>query len=238
MYKNIDLLINVKESWKKLFDIYNKKFEKNSLSNIFNNLKEIENNLKENNCEIFPKTNNLFRCFNYFEVNETKIVILGQDPYHAPNQAIGLCFGILNNTKIPPSLKNIIKELKKDLNIDLQDSTLEEWAKQKILLLNSSLTVEQGKPNSHVNLWSDFTTYLIDELNNCDHNIIFVAWGAFAYDKLKNINLNKHSLLVSSHPSPLSVMRPYKEFSSFNDSKPFSKINEILKNNNQKIIKW
>lgn len=237
MYNNIDLLVNVKDSWKKLFNDYNKIFKNKSLNNILLKLKEIENNSNEKN-KIFPKFNNLFRCFEYFEVTETKIVIIGQDPYHGPNQAIGLCFGINNNVPVPPSLRNIIKELKNDLNIDLNDISLEKWAKQHILLLNASLSVEQGKANSHVNLWNDFTKYIIDELNNCNHKIIFIAWGAFAYEKLKNINLEKHNLLVSSHPSPLSVYKRFKDFPAFENSRPFSKINNILNENDKKIIIW
>lgn len=237
MYNNNDLLINVKDSWKKLFNEYNKNFKKNSLNNILIKLEEIVNNSNETNIIFFPKPSNIFRCFSYFELNETKIVILGQDPYHGPNQATGLCFGIEKVASVPPSLRNIIKELKNDLNIDLNDTTLEKWAKQNILLLNSSLSVLQGKPNSHVSLWNDFTKYIINELNKCEH-IIFVAWGAFAYDKFKNINLEKHDLLVSSHPSPLSVYKQFKEFPAFTNSKPFSKINQILEENNKKIIIW
>ena len=238
MYNKIDLLINIKDSWKIIFEKYNKEFEKNSLTNILNKLQEIENNSNEKNINIFPKPSNIFRCFNYFELHKTKIVILGQDPYHGQNQATGLCFGIEKDASVPPSLRNIIKELKNDLNIDLKDISLEDWAKQNILLLNTSLTVLKGKPNTHVNLWNDFTKYIIDELDKCEHSIIFITWGAFAYNKLKNINLNKHKLIVSSHPSPLSVYKKYKDFPAFTGSKPFSKINEILKNNNQTIIEW
>ena len=237
MHNNIDLLVNIRDSWKKIFNDYNKIFENKSLNNILIKLQEIENNSNEKNI-IFPKFNNIFRCFSYFELNETKIVILGQDPYHGPNQATGLCFGINDNVPVPPSLRNIIKELKNDLNIDLTDNSLEKWAKQSILLLNSSLSVYKGKPNSHVNLWNDFTKFIIHELNNLEHSLIFVAWGAFAHDKFKNIDLNKHKLIVSSHPSPLSVYKNYKEFPSFNNSRPFSKINKILEENDKKIIIW
>lgn len=237
MHNNIDLLVNIKDSWKKIFNDYNKIFEDKSLNNILIKLQEIENNSNEKN-KIFPKFNNIFRCFSYFELNETKIVILGQDPYHGPNQATGLCFGINMDVPVPPSLRNIIKELKNDLNIDLTDNSLEKWAKQSILLLNSSLSVYKGKPNSHINLWNDFTKFIIHELNNLEHSLIFVAWGAFAHDKFKNIDLNKHKLIVSSHPSPLSVYKNYKEFPSFNNSRPFSKINKILEENDKKIIIW
>ena len=168
-----------------------------------------------------------------FELEDTKVVIIGQDPYHGVNQATGLCFGINNNTKIPPSLKNIAKELKNDLNIELKDYTLEYWAKQGILLLNSSLTVTKGKPGSHIQKWNKFTSFIIDELNKLNTSIIFVAWGSFAHNKLKDINLEKHKLLVSSHPSPLSVYKQYKSYPAFNGSKPFSKINNLLLENNK-----
>ena len=234
----------IKKEWLTKFEIYNNNNNNNNNENksiykileIINNQKDF---YKENNLDltIFPKLENIFKCFTYFEPNNIKVVLLGQDPYHGPNQATGLCFGI-NNNNIPPSLKNIAKELKNDLNLILKDYTLENWAKQGILLLNSSLSVIQSKPGSQMKLWNHFTDFIIHELNNCEHNIIFVAWGAFAHNKLKNINLNKHSIIVSSHPSPLSVFKPYKNFPAFNNSKPFSKINEILKKNNQKIINW
>jgi uracil-DNA glycosylase len=205
--------------------------------NSINNIDEILQFIKDQKLSIYPKNESIFRCFNYFDLNETKVVILGQDPYHGPNQATGLCFGVNNNCKpIPPSLKNIAKELKSDLNIDLSDWTLENWAKQGVLLLNSALTVTQGKPGSHMKIWSNFTKSIIDFLNKQEKSIIFVAWGAFAHNKLQNID-KKHKLIVSSHPSPLSVYKKYKNFPPFSGSKPFSKINEILKEEN-KHINW
>ena len=230
----------INKEWLIKFETYNNNNENKSISKILeiiNNQKEF---YKENNIDltIFPKVENIFKCFTYFEPNNTKVVLLGQDPYHGPNQATGLCFGINNNVQVPPSLRNIAKELKSDLNIELNDYSLETWAKQGILMLNASLTVVQGKPGSHMSLWSNFTDYIVETLNNLDNSIIFVAWGAFAYNKLKNIDLNKHSLIVSSHPSPLSVYKKFKTFPSFNSSKPFSKINKILEKNNKQIIKW
>ena len=221
-----------KDSGKTLFTKYNNNYdEEKSLNNILDSLKNIEYN-------IYPKAENIFKCFEYFETNETKIVILGQDPYHRPNQAIGLCFGINENVVIPPSLKNIIKELKNDLNISLTNNSLENWAQQKILMLNASLTVIQGKPNSQATLWFDFTNFIIEELNKNEEPIIFVAWGAFAHNKLKNIDTSKHSLIVSSHPSPLSVYKKYKTFPAFQNSKPFSQINEILQKNKETLINF
>ena len=198
------------------------------------NVHIILNELTNNN--IFPKYNDIFKCFNYFDIKETRVVILGQDPYHSPNQATGLCFGV--NHKPPPSLKNIEKELLNDLNIKLSDYSLEKWAKQGILLLNSALTVIEGKPSSHIKLWNDFTNHIIEKLNEQENSIIFVAWGAFAHNKLINIDTQKHYLLVSSHPSPLSVYKKYKTYPAFYGSKPFSKINNILIENNKSIINW
>ena len=198
---------------------------------------DIENKYIKEKCNnkltIYPKFNNIFKCFNYFDIHSTKIVILGQDPYHGPNQATGLCFGV-ENKKIPPSLRNIGKLLKSDLKCELEDYTLEKWAKQGVLLLNTALTVLHKSPCSHIKWWSPFTGKIIEYLNDECEGIIFVAWGAFAYKKLAKVNTQKHHLLVSSHPSPLSYSRTYGKFPSFKDSKVFSKINALL----DKPIDW
>ena len=229
----------VNNKWLNKFNIYNNTNENKSIYKILETINNQKDFYKEQNLNltIFPKVENIFKCFTYFEPNNTKIVLLGQDPYHGPNQATGLCFGV-NNNNIPPSLRNIAKELKNDLDLELKDYSLENWAKQGILLLNASLSVIQSKPSSQMKLWNHFTDFIINELNNCEHAIIFVAWGAFAHNKLKNINLNKHNIIISSHPSPLSVFKQYKNYPAFSGSKPFSKINEILKKNNEKIINW
>ncbi len=231
-------LLTVSKSWKKMFINYESKDKKIDI--ILNKLDELEKiyNDCSLNILIFPKKEYIFKCFNYFESNETKVVILGQDPYHGPNKAIGLCFGISKDCKVPPSLKNIAKELKEDLNIQLKDFSLENWAKQGILMLNASLSVIQGKPASQMNLWLDFTNFIIAELNKNTEPIIFVAWGAFAHNQLKNVNVDKHHLIVSSHPSPLSAYKKYKEFPAFMGSKPFSKINLILEKNKKISIDW
>jgi len=220
---------SINKSWVPIFEKYNISDILNKINNL--NQEYIDNKL---NIEIFPKEENIFKCFQYFDISETKIVILGQDPYHGPNQATGLCFG--TNAKPPPSLKNIAAELKSDTRISLQDYSLESWAKQGVLLLNASLSVIQGKPSSQMKLWSKFTDLIIHELNNSSNPIIFVAWGAFAHKKLINIDTNKHHIIVSSHPSPLSLFKKYKTYPPFFQSKPFSKINNLLKQNNQQII--
>ena len=122
---------------------------------------------------------------------DIKVVIIGQDPYHGKDQATGLAFGINPGNKLPPSLKNIERELLQDLNIKLQDTTLEKWADQGVLLINTSLSVLQSTPGSHIKYWKDFTQYIIDSINSLD-SVIFVAWGAHAYNRLKNIDREKH----------------------------------------------
>lgn len=218
----------IKDSWKNILT------NSDNLIKTINATREI---FKPTNLKIFPTNETIFNAFNYFEFNQTKVVIIGQDPYHGEGQATGLAFGIEVGNKIPPSLRNISNELKNDLNIDLNDITLSSWAKQGILLLNASLTVIEGKPGSHMKIWSEFTDNIINELNKLD-NIVFVAWGAFAHNKLKNVDVCKHKIIVSSHPSPLSCNKKYGEFPQFKESKPFSKINEYLISVNKDVIKW
>jgi len=177
--------------------------------------------------DIFPPIHRRLKCFEYFNIEEIKVVILGQDPYHNVNQATGLCFGVYDVIPAPPSLKNIMKELKSDIGVELQSRTLEQWAKQGVLLLNTALTVRQKTPASHMKIWVPFTKYMIDYLNRTQKGIVFVAWGAFAYDKLKDIDQTKHHLIVSSHPSPLGAYKKFRDFPAFLGSKPFSKINEF-----------
>jgi len=178
---------------------------------------------------VYPPQQNIFRCFNYFDPQQTKVVILGQDPYHGPNQAIGLSFGVEDTIKQPPSLKNIMKKLKEEYSTFQTSSTLEHWAKQGILMLNAALTVRQKSPTSHMKLWLEFTGEVIKYLNDTCENVVFVAWGAFAHQLLeKYVNLDRHHLVTSSHPSPLGAYRKYKSHPSFNESKPFSRINELL----------
>jgi len=179
-----------------------------------------------------PAPEHIFRCFNYFNVEDTNVVILGQDPYHGSNQAIGLCFGVHETP--PPSLKNIQKVLQCDVNVGLEDISLETWAQQGVLLLNTALTVRWKSPASHMRVWLPFTKYIIDHLNTNGDKVVFVAWGAFAYDKLKDIDQTRHTLLVSSHPSPLSARRPFRQFPAFMDSRHFSQINEHL----AETIQW
>ncbi len=182
---------------------------------------------------IYPNKNDLFKALRYTDYKCVKVVILGQDPYHGEGEANGLCFSVNSNVKIPPSLKNIFKELKEDINVERTNPDLSDWAKQGVLLLNSVLTVEKDKPLSHRNIgWELFTDSIISKLNERDSPIVFVLWGNYARTKKTLITNEKHSIIESVHPSPFSYDKGFK------GSKPFSKINNLLKNNNIKEIRW
>ena len=185
--------------------------------------------------EIFPKKERIFSCFNYFEPTDTRVVILGQDPYHGKNQAIGLCFGVEQDCKFPPSLRNINKELMNDVGKSIEERRdLIHWAEQGVLMMNASLTVVEKCPGTHMKFWKNFTKYIIEYISKNCEKVVFLAWGAFAHKKMENVNKDKHVMIVSSHPSPLSFKRAYKNHPSFEGSRPFSKINKYLKNN----IEW
>lgn len=183
---------------------------------------------------IYPKGSDIFSAFKYTPIDKVRVVILGQDPYHGPKQAHGLCFSVLPGIKPPPSLMNIYKELYDDLGIPpVKHGCLIPWAKQGVLLLNAVLTVEQGKPNSHQGRgWERFTDQVIAKLNSLDRPIIFVLWGSYAQRKGDHIDKSKHIVLSSAHPSPFSAQR------GFFGSKPFSKINKILAARGDTPIDW
>lgn len=183
---------------------------------------------------IYPKGDEIFKAFELTPFEAVKVVILGQDPYHGPNQAHGLCFSVKPGVKIPPSLLNIYKELKHDLNIaPVTHGFLESWAKQGVLLLNSVLTVEEGLAASHQGKgWELFTDQVIAKLNARDKPIIFVLWGNYAQRKGQLIDKNRHVVLQSAHPSPLSASR------GFLGNKHFSTINSLLEAHQMKPIQW
>lgn len=171
---------------------------------------------------IYPTKENIFAAFNLTPFEKVKVVIIGQDPYHGPNQAHGLCFSVQPDVKIPPSLANIYKEVESDLNIKMPPhGHLKAWAEQGVLMLNSILTVEEGKPMSHKNLgWETFTDHVIDLINEKKENVVFMLWGAPAQAKAKNVDPKRHCILKSVHPSPLSSYRGFfgcKHFSQCND---------------------
>jgi len=183
---------------------------------------------------IFPKNDSIFNAFNFTIPNKIKVVILGQDPYHRESQAHGLAFSVPNGVKIPPSLRNIFKELKSDLNYSISSNgNLESWAKQGVLMLNATLTVREKVAGSHKKLgWETFTDSVIKKISDKKEGIIFLLWGAFAQKKLELIDKRKHHILITSHPSPFSA---YRGFLGCNH---FSKTNKILIKNNQKTINW
>ena len=179
---------------------------------------------------IYPPSEDIFNALHLTPLKDVKVLILGQDPYHGLGEAHGLSFSVHNNVKMPPSLQNIFKELYSDIGIKRTNTDLTDWAKQGVLLLNSIMTVEQDKPVSHKDKgWEIFTDTIIKKLNEREKQIVFVLWGSFARSKKELITNKNHKIIESAHPSPLSASR------GFIGSKPFSKINEYLKNINKKI---
>ena len=182
---------------------------------------------------VYPEYKNIFKALELTPYEKVKVVILGQDPYHGEGEANGLAFSLNESVKITPSLRNIFKELKNDLNVDKTNKDLSSWAKQGVLLLNTILTVEKDIPLSHKNIgWEKITDYLIKYISDNKSNVVFILWGNNAIKKECLIDNNKHLILKSVHPSPLSASR------GFFGSKPFSKTNEYLKKNNQSVIDW
>jgi len=181
----------------------------------------------------FPPKNQIFRAIELTPFEEVKVVIIGQDPYHNDNQANGLCFSVSDKVTAPPSLKNIFKELEDDLGIKKTSNELEMWAKQGVLLLNATLTVRAHEANSHKDLgWEKFTDFIIKEISDKKENVVFVLWGAFAQKKVGLIDASKHFIIQSAHPSPFSVHK------GFFGSRPFSKINQFLKEKGKEPINW
>lgn len=183
---------------------------------------------------VFPEEKNVFRALELTPFESVKVVILGQDPYHGFGQAHGLSFSVQKGISLPPSLKNIYKELQEDIGGGLPtEGDLSHWAKQGVLLLNTVLTVEEGNANSHKGMgWERLTNRLIESLNELNHPVIFILWGKPAQDKEKLITNPSHVILKSPHPSPLSAYR------GFFGSKPFSRINDILIQQGQIPIRW
>lgn len=183
---------------------------------------------------IYPKQENIYNALKLTSYSDVKVVIIGQDPYHEPNQAHGLAFSVLEGVKLPPSLKNIYKEIENDLGVKMSGSgNLTNWASQGVLLLNNVLTVREHEANSHKGKgWEFVTDKIVEKLNERDDMIIFVFWGNNAKGKQKLITNPNHIVLTAPHPSPLSA------YQGFFGCGHFSKINEILTNNNHKSINW
>ena len=220
------LMETIKNDWHK---ILNDEIKKPYYLNLKSFLqKEYDNKI------IYPPKEDIFKALELTSYKDTKVIILGQDPYHEKNQAQGLAFSVNENVKIPPSLKNIYKELKNDLNCYIPNNgNLTKWAKQGVLLLNDILTVEEHKALSHKNKgWEIFTLEIIKKLNEKEKPLVFILWGNNAIKKEKYINNSKHLIIKSAHPSPLSANR------GFINSKSFSKTNDFLIKNNLKPIDW
>ena len=219
--------IDIEKSWSHLL---NQEFKKE----YFLALKEFVREQYQSNV-IYPKANRIFNAFNSTPVENVKVVIIGQDPYHGEGQAHGLCFSVPEGIKPPPSLVNIFKELKTDINKEIPSSGyLQHWAEQGVLLLNSTLTVVANKANSHKNSnWSIFTDRAIELLSHDRQNLVFMLWGNFAHKKEDLINKNNnHLILKTVHPSPLSA------YNGFFGSKHFSKANDYLLKNGYSSIEW
>lgn len=184
--------------------------------------------------KVFPPKDQVFRIFNELPIRNVKVVIVGQDPYHDNHQANGLAFSVNQNEKLPPSLKNIFKELSDDLGLKMPiHGDLTSWVKQGVFLINTTLTVEAHQANSHSNFgWDQFTDKAIRLISGLNEHVVFVLWGGMAKKKLNLIDVEKHSVIQSAHPSPLSVYR------GFWGSKPFSRINSYLMKNGTEPINW
>ena len=219
--------VNLDDSWKNHINHHIN-------SEQFRNLVDfVKAEYKNNIC--YPKGGLIFSALNNCVLEKVKLVILGQDPYHNPNQANGLAFSVPENIIHPPSLVNIFKEITQDLDtIYPANGDLMKWVNQGVLLLNSTLTVRKNKPGSHQNKgWEDFTDEIINIISLKKKNIVFLLWGNYAKKKSKLINQDKHLILSSGHPSPLSANRGY-----WFGNKHFSKANQYLKENNIAEIKW
>lgn len=184
--------------------------------------------------EIFPPLEEVFSAFHYTPLSKVRIVILGQDPYHEKGQAHGLCFSVQKGVKIPPSLVNIYKELQSDMGYDIPThGYLVEWAKQGVLMINTVLTVQEGKANSHQKIgWELFTDEVIRVVNRCEQPIVFILWGKPAQMKKRMLDNPNHLILEAPHPSPLSSYR------GFFGSKPFSQVNKFLNDQGYEEINW
>jgi uracil-DNA glycosylase len=193
----------------------------------------VKNEYKQHTC--YPKGSEIFAAFDHCPFENVKVVIIGQDPYHGPNQANGLCFSVNDGVPFPPSLQNIFKEVEKDLQIPYPSSgNLERWADQGVLLLNATLTVRQSEAGSHQNKgWETFTDAIIQEISNRKENVNFLLWGGFAKKKGAKIDRNKHIVLETGHPSPLSSNRGL-----WFGNQHFSKTNQHLKELGKTEIFW
>jgi uracil-DNA glycosylase len=219
--------VQIEESWKAALK---PEFAKSYFQNIVTFLKTE----KMANRTIYPPGALIFNAFNTTSFDNVKVVILGQDPYHGPGQAHGLCFSVSNGVPPPPSLVNIFKELQSDVGVAIPDhGNLTKWAEQGVLLLNASLTVRAAEPMSHSQIgWAEFTDNVIKKISEEKEHVVFILWGKFAGAKQVLIDETKHLVLKAAHPSPLSA------YSGFFGCRHFSKANDYLMRNGRDPINW
>ena len=221
-------MVKIEEGWKKALG---EEFEKP----YFKSLTEtVRKEYKDPGFRIFPPGNKIFAAFDSCPFDKTKVVIIGQDPYHGEGQANGLCFSVSPGVKMPPSLVNIFNEVKNDTGGQIpENGDLSRWAEQGVLLLNSSLTVREGCAASHTGIgWEEFTDAVVDKLNKEKDHLVFILWGSNAIKKGEKIDRKKHLVLTSPHPSPLSAHR------GFFGNHHFSKANQYLSEHGETPIKW
>ena len=218
--------VKIEQSWKTRLQ---NEFEKEYFINLTNFVKK-----EYNSYTIYPPGQLIFNAFDKCSFENVKVVILGQDPYHGPGQAHGLCFSVKDRVVFPPSLVNIFKEIHNDIGTSLPNSgNLERWAEQGVLLLNASLTVKAGQAGSHQNKgWEQFTDEIVRLVAKEKNNVVFILWGAYAQKKGETIDRTKHLVLESPHPSPLSASR------GFFGNKQFSRTNEYLESKGKTPIIW
>ena len=220
--------VKIDESWKRLLE---SEFNSEYFKKLISFIKEEYSFFK-----CYPKGSEIFNAFDCCPINKLKVVIIGQDPYHGINQANGLCFSVNKGISHPPSLINILKEIENDLNFKFESNSgdLSKWANQGVMLLNATLTVREALAGSHQNKgWEIFTDKVIEIISNETNNTVFLLWGSFAKKKRKLIDVSKHKILESGHPSPLSANRGY-----WFGNKHFSKCNEYLDSYGKKKIDW
>lgn len=218
--------VQIAESWKNKLQ---PEFEKDYFKQLVAFVKNEYTSYK-----VFPKGRQIFSAFDFCSFDDLKVVIIGQDPYHGDGQANGLCFSVSDGIKMPPSLKNIFKEIKDDLGKDFPSSgNLDRWAKQGVLLLNATLTVRSQSPGSHQNKgWEEFTDAVIKTISKEKEDVVFLLWGAYAQRKGEIIDANRHKILSSAHPSPFAANR------GFFGNKHFSQANSYLTQKGLKPIDW
>ncbi len=219
--------VDIEASWK---EVLQDEFDKPYFGDIVTALKA----MKERGVIFYPSGKDLFNAFSHTPFDMVKVLLLGQDPYHGPGQANGLCFSVKRGIPVPPSLKNIFRELYHDVGLAFPThGDLSPWAKQGVLMLNASLTVEEGKPMSHESLgWHTFTDAVIRKVSERHEGVIFVLWGRFAAQKEALIDSTKHHILTAAHPSPFSAHK------GFLGCKHFSKINQLLIQQGKEPIDW